>query len=125
MDNHLKHTQTHLEAITGIYPAQTGSSNTSEEIVKEARNKLIEVFSNCSPEEREAYLMYLRAQSVHQKLYGQSFDNKSSLNHLKGILSINGMPTAGHHINVTLKDLEDAHANLLIEGVLSDNASKK
>lgn len=123
MNTHLKHLQAHLEAITGIQ--SISSELTSESVVKEVRNKVIEIFTKCSPEEREAYLTYLRAQKVHQKLYGTSIHPQNPLNHLQGILSINGSSGMGHHISISLKDLEDAHANLLVEEMLNDDVSKK
>lgn len=132
MNNHLKHLEAHMAAITGISTVVYGNSIT-EEIVLETKKKLIETFINCSPEEREAYLTYLRAHltylraySVHKKMYGEGsiMASTNPLGHLQGVLSISGYPGIGYKINVTLKDLEDAHANSLIEGVLTDDSKK-
>lgn len=88
------------------------------EIIEIERERLKQVFLQQTPAHREAYISAQRVIAVHEALYPNT---GSGLNHINSILSTAG----GTHswsqrpdVKLSLRDLEEAHANALLEDVL-------
>lgn len=86
----------------------------AEEIIKTERDRLLGLFLKQTPAHREAYISAQRVIAVHEALYPNA---TGGLNHINSIMSTHsgyGKPD----VKLTLRDLEEAHANALLEDVL-------